>query len=82
MINLPFHLPVIRHEFAKQLINYKLLELLNTESVILLISLKFIHTFSFDLKYKYKCYVVTDFIIIAVLAFFPHFVYACMHAYI
>ena len=27
-----FHLPVIRHEFAKQLIEYKLLELLNTES--------------------------------------------------
>ena len=25
-----FHLPVIRHEFARQLIGYKLLELLNT----------------------------------------------------
>ena len=25
-----FHLPVIRHEFAKQLIEYKLLKLLNT----------------------------------------------------
>ena len=27
-----FHLPVIRHEFARQLIGYKMLELLNTES--------------------------------------------------
>ena len=35
-----FHLPVIRHEFAKQLIEYKLLELLNTESGTLLISSK------------------------------------------
>ena len=35
-----FHLPVIRHEFAKQLIEYKLLERLNTESCTLLISTK------------------------------------------
>ena len=41
-----FHLPVIRHEFAKQLIEYKLLELLNTESSTLLISSK-AHTHSF-----------------------------------
>ena len=32
-----FHIPVIRHAFAKQLIEYKLLELLNTESGTLLI---------------------------------------------
>ena len=49
------HLPVIRHEFAKQLIEYKLLELLNTESgTLLLISSKFIHTLSLDLKYTLK----------------------------
>ena len=41
-----FHLPVIRYEFAKQLIEYKLIELLNTESVTLLISSK-VHTHSF-----------------------------------
>ena len=41
-----FHLPVIRHEFAKQIIEYKLLEFLNTESGTLLISSKG-HTHSF-----------------------------------
>ena len=41
-----FHLPVIRHEFSKQLIEYKLLEVLNTESGTLLISSK-VHTHSF-----------------------------------
>ena len=40
-----FHLPVIRHEFAKQLIEYILLELLNTESGNLLISSR-VHTHS------------------------------------
>ena len=40
--NLTFHLPVISHEFAMQLIGYKLLELLITESVTLLV-----HTHSF-----------------------------------
>ena len=35
-----FHLTVIRHKFVQQLIEYKLLELLNTESVTLLISSK------------------------------------------
>ena len=46
-----FHLPVIRHEFAKQFIEYKLLELLNTaESGTLLISSKFKRTLSLDLK--------------------------------
>ena len=41
-----FHIPVIRHEFAKQLIEYKLLKLLNTVSGTLLISSK-VHTHSF-----------------------------------
>ena len=41
-----FHLPVIRHEFARQLIGYKLLELLNTESGTLLVLSK-VHTHSF-----------------------------------
>ena len=41
-----FHLPVIRHEFTRQLIGYKLLELLNTESGTLLVSSK-VHTHSF-----------------------------------
>ena len=41
-----FHLPVIRHEFARQLIGYKLLELLNTEPGTLLVSSK-VHTHSF-----------------------------------
>ena len=41
-----FHLPVIRHEFPKQLIKYKLLERLNTESGTVLISSK-VHTQSF-----------------------------------
>ena len=41
-----FHLTVIRHEFAKQLIKYKLLELLNTESGTLLIPSK-VHMHSF-----------------------------------
>ena len=40
------HLPVIRYKFAKQLIEYKLLELLNRESDTLLISSK-VHTHSF-----------------------------------
>ena len=40
------HLPVIRHEFDKQLIQYRLLEVLNTESGTLLISSK-VHTHSF-----------------------------------
>ena len=43
--NPTFHLPVIRHEFTKQLIKYKLLELLNTESGTLLISYN-VHTHS------------------------------------
>ena len=38
--------PTIRNEFAKQLIEYKLLELINTESRTLLISSK-VHTHSF-----------------------------------
>ena len=38
-----FHLPVIRHEFARQLIGYKLLEFLNTEPGTLLGSSK-VHT--------------------------------------
>ena len=41
-----FHLPVIWQEFAKQLIEYKWLELLNTESGTLLISSQ-VHTHSF-----------------------------------
>ena len=41
-----FHLPVIRREFARQLIGYKLLELLNTEPGTLLVSSK-VHTHSF-----------------------------------
>ena len=41
-----FHLPVIRHGFARQLIGYKLLELLNTEPGTLLVSSK-VHTHSF-----------------------------------
>ena len=41
-----FHFPVISHELAKQLIEYKLLELLNSESDTLLISSK-VHTHSF-----------------------------------
>ena len=41
-----FHLPVIRHTFAKPLIEYKLLELLNTESGTLLMSSK-VHTHFF-----------------------------------
>ena len=44
--NPTFHLPVFRREFAKQLIEYKLFELLNTESGTLLISSK-VHTHSF-----------------------------------
>ena len=36
-----FHLPVIWHEFAKQLIEYKLLELLNTESGNVSLDLKY-----------------------------------------
>ena len=38
-----FHLPITRHEFARQLIGYTMLELLNTESGIC--------TLSLDLKY-------------------------------
>ena len=58
-----FHLPVIMHEFARQLIGYKLLELLNTESGTLLISSK-VHTHSFigfeiyiknKIIYSYSC---------------------------
>ena len=41
-----FHLPVIRHEFARQFIGYKLLELLNTEPGTLLVSSK-VYTHSF-----------------------------------
>ena len=41
-----FYLPIIRHEFAKQLFEYKLSELLNTESGTLLISSKLLpHSF-------------------------------------
>ena len=47
-----FHLPVIRYEFAKQLIEYKCLELLNTEFGTLLIHQKFIRTLSLVLTYK------------------------------
>ena len=43
---LTFHLPVIKHKFTNQLIEYNLLELLNTESNALLISSK-VHTHSF-----------------------------------
>ena len=41
-----FHIPVIRHEFARQLIGYTLFELLNTESGTLLVSSK-VHKRSF-----------------------------------
>ena len=41
-----FHLPVIRHEFARQLIGYKLLKLLNTEHDTVLVS-STVHTHSF-----------------------------------
>ena len=40
-----FHLHVIRHVFAKQLIEYRRLDLLNTESGTLLVSSK-VHTHS------------------------------------
>ena len=46
-----FHLPVIRHEFPNKLIEYKLLELLNTESGNLLISSK-VHTHSVSNGFK------------------------------
>ena len=41
-----YHLPINRHEFAKQVIKNKLLELLNTESGTLLILSK-VHMHSF-----------------------------------
>ena len=48
-----FHLPVIWHAFAKQLIEYTLLELLNTEFGTLLISSK-VHMHSFI---RFKIYI-------------------------